>query len=118
LFIISARCLLFSFIAYEESIFKILDINFGIQEFYSLCFKLIGYLLIAIIPLTLAIELRFKKTLYVLFFMASLSLLTSFVILLDATRLELNWWKYSNELLSHLFIVYVVLRSLAQSEII
>lgn len=99
-------------IVYQESIFKVLNINFGLQEFYSSCWQFIGTLLIALAPLILVVELKSKKTLYILIFIGCLCLLTSFIIFINATRLEPNWWNYSNKLLSDLFVLYVVLKTI------
>lgn len=78
-------------IAYEESIFKILDINFGIQEFYSLCFKLIGYsLLVYIAFLPVITKQRSTVFRYILFIISTICLLFYFHKFLVLTDFNLD----------------------------
>ncbi|MGL6341755.1 MAG: hypothetical protein ACRC80_21750 [Waterburya sp.] len=91
-------------IVYEQLIFDTFKINYGIDEFNYLCFKIIGCLLLVTIPLVnISLSgnsnLEFQKTKYILFF-AGITFLFLYIILLIQTRHDasINSWSYFTEI--------------------
>ena len=79
-------------IAYEKIIFDIFDITFGIQEFYYLCWKTIGYSLLVIVNLIPFItNNEFKNVRIILFIISILFLLYYLMISFDLNRYNLEW---------------------------
>lgn len=106
-FVLLLQGYLTNHIAYEKLIFETLNIKLGIHEFYSFCFKIIGYLFLITTILIFSLFEKNKNT-YYSFSMAILFLLFSFIELVYITKFNLNYQQYIYIILLHIFSLSIV----------
>jgi hypothetical protein len=103
-------------IAYEDLIFDVFNIKYGIHEFNYYCFGVIGCLLFASIPfLSVNNNLKFKKTKYILFISGITFLFLHIILLIQTRYRSINSWEYFTQITLIFCLIPMTFSSLSKN---